>query len=775
MKKMILILLLLITLLPLMAATMSGYVTGRDNGEALSYASVIIRGSNLGALTNAKGYYVLNNIPPGKHEVFVSHMGYRPVTKQYTIIRNRTDLFESFELETQAQKIQGITVSEERIQNIIHSREIKVSNVLRTTEDLKAVPQVAEPDVFRALLVQPGVTPISDFSNGLYVRGGSPDQNLILLDGIDVYNPSHFGGIFSTFNTDAVKDVELMKGGYPAKYGGRLSSVLNVTNRDGNRKHPEGVARVSLISTSATIEGPWRAGSQQGSYMVSGRRTYLELLKKALNLNFPDYYFYDGHAKVNWDLSQKDKISMSTYFGKDNLGFNLGQDLHIDWGNETLSTQWTHIFTPQLFSHFIMAFSHFGSGIDVNSDADEYFKRKNDVNDLTVKGEMNWRFAEDHLVDYGFECKLNNITFEMDTNSDADEEHLPNIEVHSTITSGYLHDSWQVSPDFTLEPGVRVAWCHTENVTHQDNPTSDYMRVSPRLAARYMLTDASTIYASAGRYWQYLNLISYGESSPFDLWFPIDDTIKPGRSEHYILGYSHELSGRFALESEIYYKIYRNLVSYRPEADYEWNNSTGTMADALNAGRGYSYGLDLMFRTNLAGFEGFVGYSYGETRRRIANENLDPETGLPRYYYPKYDRTHQITVMENYNLTEQLGVHPLGSECRIGFTWSYYSGQPYSQPEQAYFDGEHLQFLYSHPDAYRLPDYSRLDLGINLRYDYENYSVEPYLQVINVLNTKNVWTRGYDAPIDPSGAITLQQHDEYMFPLIPTVGINILW
>jgi len=352
MKKISFLIYLIVLVRLSYSASLSGFISNADNGERLNYATVIIVNSGQGAYSNNDGYFVINDIPLGEIEIRISHINYKPVTLHRNIKDNLDDTFIRIELDKRAFLMESVTVTEDRYRKQINSREIVASNIVQTTDELLDIPQIADADVFRAIQVLPGVSSISDFSSGLYIRGGSPDQNLILLDETDVYNPSHFGGIFSTFNTDAIASVELMKGGFPARFGGRLSSVMNVSNLDGNRKGHQGVARSSFISSSATIQGPWQIQNQSGSYMASFRRTYLELYKQFMP-SLPDYYFYDGHIKLNWDVTEKDKLQTSFYFGKDALGMEMGFDALLDWGNETITTKWVHVFSPQLISNFI--------------------------------------------------------------------------------------------------------------------------------------------------------------------------------------------------------------------------------------------------------------------------------------------------------------------------------------------------------------------------------------------------------------------------------------
>ncbi len=760
------------------AAIVNGFVTEAATGEPLAYVAVMVRGSNLGIYTNRKGYYVLNHVPTGNIEIAAQQLGYRVTSQAIYISSEDEQVTLNLEMVKAAVQIEGLVVEGESEEFTVNSRDIRVANVYQTTEQLKEVISLAEPDLFRSVMALPGVTPISDFSSGLYVRGGSPDQNLILLDGIDVYNPAHFGGIFSTFNTDAIKNVELLKGGYPARYGGRLSSVLDVDNKDGNRKEFSGVARLSLIASSVTLETPWKLAGQKGSFMVSFRRTYIDLVKKLASLDMPDYYFYDGHTKLNWDLSQRDKFSVSFYTGKDVLSFDPPFNMDMSWGNETFSTQWTHIFNPQLFSHFLFAGSRFFSLMRFETDGDEFWERSNKISDLSIKGGLSWKPDSRHMIDYGFDLKWNSVLFDSDTNAYVDQNSMPDdIEVESVITAMYVQDSWDIDAFWTFQPGLRVTWCNTRSVYLDGEPTVDYYRWSPRASLRRKLTPQSNIYVAWGMYHQYLSMLSMGESTPMDLWFPIDETVEPGQSVHYIAGYKTELNEQFGFDVEAYYKTYDNLAEYRPETDYEWNNAEGTLGDVVNMGEGYSYGLDFLFRTDWNGLRGFIGYSFSQTRRKITSLNLDPETDEEQYFYPKYDRTHQLNIIENYYFSNATGRQLWKGDLRFGASYSLMSGQPYLEPEEVYFDGENFQFLYSYSDRFRLPAYSRLDLAIYLKWTNNWGAIEPYFQVINTFNQKNVWFRNYHTDPDDAdvGIITLKYDDATMLPFLPLLGVNVEW
>ena len=770
MKKLMLYCVMMLVITSSFAVTVSGFVLDKTNGERIAYSSVIVAGTNMGSLTNKEGYFVINNVLAGKVEFYITHTAYKP-TKVIKMFEDPdAEIFFMVELDKSLISVEGMEVNAEKYDLDINSRELKVSNVLRITEDLNSIPSIADADVFRALQVLPGVSAMSDFSSGLYVRGGSPDQNLILLDETDVYNPSHFGGIFSTFNTDAIENVELMKGGFPAKYGGRLSSVLDVTNLDGNRKYHQGVARLSLVSASSTLQGPWA----KGSYMVSFRRTYIDLLAKLANIDIPDYYFYDGHAKLTWDMSEKDKITTSCYFGQDNLSMDFGMKMSLDWGNETITSQWVHIFNPQLFSRFVLSRSHFDFNFKLLAESDQEFMQGNDIIDYTIKNLFSYMPSDVHNIDFGYELKYLDVNFFVETTTDFDPNQLPDIEVPSIISSVYIQDSWKLNDYWTIQPGIRLAYARATSDYLPDKPTADYFRASPRFSIRRKLNNLSNIYFNYGRYYQFLTSMDAGDS-PMGLWFPIDESVEPGSSDHYILGYKTQVAEDFALDIEGFYKTYDNLVAARPETDYEWNNETGVLADVYNQGKGYSYGADIMFRTDWMGIDGFIGYGFSVTKKKISELNINPATGEEEWYFPEYDRSHQLNIVESFNITEIRGRRTWGPDLIIGTTYSFGSGQPTPIPEMLYFNGDDLTIMYSYFDAERLPFYSRFDISMKVKWQFKKWSLEPYLQIINLFKHENVWTRSYQPSINEDETLSIESNDSTMFPQIPFIGVNIEW
>ncbi len=375
--------------------TLSGFVHDKSNGEPLAYVNVMLKGTNLGGSTNVSGYFAIPNVPQGKYQIVVSIIGY--ATQTVDIILN-DDVVRNFYLTTETVEVNGVTVEADRAER---KKTVQTSMVILKPKDLEALPSIGETDLFRSLQMMPGVKAGSEISNGLYVRGGGPAENLILLDGTVVYNPSHLFGFFSTFNNDAIKDIELLKGGLPAEYGGRLSSVLNTTNKDGNRNYFEGKGSVSLISSRLTLEGP----SPFGSWFLSARRTYLDLFIKTAGLDtgqhpIPLYYFYDANGKINFDFDQNNKLTLSGYLGKDDLKMDMRDDditTYTFWGNRTGSLKYTHIFSSKLFSNIIATGSEYNS--ELNGDiSGSKLLFQNHISDYSIRGDLSYYITDSHFA-----------------------------------------------------------------------------------------------------------------------------------------------------------------------------------------------------------------------------------------------------------------------------------------------------------------------------------------------------------------------------------------
>ncbi len=713
------------------AATVSGFVYGADDGEALSYTDIFLQGTSLGRVANQKGYYVITGIPTGEYNIVFTHIGYQSIILPITL-EGEEELPLTLELEPHTIELEAIEVDAE--QSEIGIRRGKLS---LNTKELNRIPTVLEADLVRSIQMLPGVSSLSDFSSGLYIRGGSADQNLILLDGADVYNPNHLFGFFSTFNVDAVKTVNLQKSGFPARYGGRLSSLLDVHNRDGNRKEFDGTARIGIIASSATLEGPWK----RGSWMVSGRHTYIEQLASSMNIDLP-YKFYDVHGKLNWDLGRDDRTSISYYEGLDRLDWVTdGIDLLLDWGNRTMSAEWTHILSPRLFTNFNFTYSRFDSRAVVTFE-DLEFGMRNEIDDIGLKANASFAPNSNHQIDFGTEMKTLDFHFERGYENENDI----NFNYDGNYVALYATEKWEYSPLVHMEAGLRLDY-------YDDGK---YFDLGPRLTVRRRLGEKLSTSATYGKYHQYLNLVSI-EGNFADMWFPVDQTLDPGSADHYILGFEAGPYDNFDLSVEGYFKPYRNVVEFSEEFTRSLVTSDARMDEIFNSGSGKAYGLDVYLRNHYAGFEGWLGYSLGWTRRTIENFNFGEE------YYPQYDRRNQFVMMQE---------RSLGKRWKVNFAFKYGTGQPTTLAAGRYTvhditGREYDVVLEGDMNAYRLPAYHRLDMGISWQGKIRGVDLEPSIQLINLYNQENVFLRTYDTSVNP-----VEFDDITMLPFLPTVSVR---
>ena len=490
--------LLVLTTIPLQAqsvgtGTISGFVYDDSNGEALIGANVYLEGTVIGSSTNQSGYYVIPKIPVGSYNLIIHYIGYSQFKQEVNIIVGEPVALDA-RLKVQNIEMEGVVVTGDQEPVIEQMFEAPISKLELSGEQIRRVPQIAEADLLRALQTLPGILPLSDFSSALYVRGGTPDQNLNLIDGSDVYNAEHAFGLFSTFNTDAIKQVDLSKGGFGAEYGGRLSSVLDVTNIDGNRQEFQGTTSISLLSFKTTMQMPL---GNLGSISGSIRRTYFDkTIAKAID-DVPNYYFYDGNLKAFLDLSPRNKLTLSFYGGEDVLNLIFDEDsadqvgFDYDWGNTTGSARWTHIFSPQLFANLWVTGSRFESSFDFQDAAS--FLEDNFVSDITFKGNFEYHYSKSFMTKFGFEQKNLHTIF---------KSKFPggnvNVDARPRYWAGYITSSWRPSVRWDIEAGLRYNFFDTEK---------NYSQLAPRLSLKYRLSDAVNIKAAGGVYNQFLHRI----------------------------------------------------------------------------------------------------------------------------------------------------------------------------------------------------------------------------------------------------------------------------
>jgi len=544
--KILSIVFLLQTIVVAQTGTISGFVLDESTGESLVGANIYFENTIGGAITNQSGYYVVSEVPKGNYTVICSYIGYIEFRKDISLKEGQS-LRLNITLESALLETETVVVTAESVRTAVELFRKNVSQIDISPREIKNLPAVGESDLLRTLQNLPGILPISDYSSELYVRGGTSDQNLYLIDGADVYNPEHAFGLFSTFNTDAIKDIEISKGGFTADYGGRLSSVLDVTNLDGNRKTFQGNAEISLLAAKATLQMPiGKIGSISGSF----RRTYIGDTAKLFVEDVPDYYFYDGHLKAYFDLNPDNKLSISLYGGNDDLAYDFGSDaedsptLNYVWGNTTGSIRWTHIFSPLFFSNLWVTVSDFSSNFsftEVNVD------EENDIFDVSFKGQFEYAFSQKINVKFGFEQKNLQLIFQQESPGG-----IIDINRDRRLFTSYVSIPYTPSTRWHIEPGLRFNIFSAEK---------NFYDLAPRFAVKYRLTETVNLIASTGVFYQYLHKIP----RPFiaDIWMTSDQYYDQSRATHFILGFQKEIAGNISLEVETYFKEYKNLFSLK--------------------------------------------------------------------------------------------------------------------------------------------------------------------------------------------------------------------
>lgn len=759
--------------------TMSGFVHDKSTGEALIGANVFIKELSFGGSSNISGYFVIPNIPKGKYTLVCSYIGFRTYSQTFELDKD-CDGCIKIEMEPATLQTEEVVVSADSIDTIEKLFVKPVSKINLTPSQINQIPKVVEADLLRALQTMPGIVSLSDFSSALYIRGGTPDQNLYLIDGTDVYNPEHAFGIFSTFNTNAIKKVEVSKGGFGAEYGGRLSSVLDVTNLDGNRNNFEGIFNLSLLSASTTLQMPIGSlGSVSGSF----RRTYIDqTLAKAID-DLPDYYFYDGNLKGFFDLGKKDKLSFSLFNSKDNLDFQLDKDAAeslrflYNWGNTTASVNWKHIFNSRLFASFWLTGSRFQS--EFNLEAIRLYE-ENYLSDYAMKAALEYYASTELTFKFGAEQKILHERYDQ-----SNDQQRIFVESNRQLTTAYASASWKPLPVWDIEGGMRMNYFNTDTT---------FFNIEPRFSVKYRLTENSNLKFATGYYHQYLNRLQRLFFS--SIWVTANKYNKESSASHFILGYQRALGKGIEFEVETYYKKYFNIYQYNEHVgtdikpSYHEENGRpvySSTENVFNNGDGNSYGVEFLVRKDDGAFTGWVSYSLSRTEYEFDSKNQGDS------FIPRHDRNHVVNGVLNMDLGNVMNelygekFETSDSKWTMGISFVYASGQPITVPGSAYYmntlpdwsnltgTNESTPGYALYPTAinsYRLPDYIRMDVSVTYEKDYGSWSIAPYLQIFNIGNRSNTWFIQYNEEF-VDGSIKQEVDKVNMLPLLPSLGVTI--
>ena len=696
------------------AATLSGFVTDADNGEALTRVTVALEGLTFAAVSNNSGYYAVKQVPVGTHIVSASHLGYQT---RWDTLHFGADEAVRLDLALMPKPVdlgEQISVEAERIS-------------LRP-QPVQQLPALGEADLLRSLQLLPGIQAIADISSGLYVRGGGPDQTAILLNHIPLYNPSHLFGLFSTFNPDAIKKVDLYKGAYPAVYGRTLGAILDVSNREGNRQRTSGRGGVSLISGRLLTEGP----VGQGSWMLAGRRTYLDGVFSALRARGEDiplnYYFYDFNGSINQRRGD-DTYAASTYWGQDDLRIDLEDDresfVDMRWGNRALTARWTRAFSPALFGHLMAAGSEYESIVALRF-LDAPVRIANSIRDLSLKGDLDYFANREHTLSLGLLATL----FEFHFVRSFNERTQLDLRQKPVLLEGYVQDEWQVGRTTQVRLGGRGTYFSEGNRWH----------FTPRLALSQALSDKVRLKASGGVYRQHLQLITTEAFSGGDFWVPLDDTVEPGRSYQAVTGVEWTPSPRYQLSVEAYYTDLANLVTVDTELPDD-NEETDSEAVFKSGGTGWARGVEVFLQRRSGALTGWIGYALGWTRRTF------PELNDGRPFPPKYDRRHDLSFVASYEV----------GAWRLGASLAYASGQAFTPVSESP----------TPRNSARLQPYHRLDVSASRSFALRGTDSEFYVQIFNVYSRRNEWFVQLDS-VDPE----VDPRKIKQLPIIPTLGLN---
>jgi hypothetical protein len=697
--------------------TLSGTITEAQSGESVVGAKISIAILNLGATSNEYGFYSLT-VPKGIYEVQFKAYGLKTITKQIDL--NANQMF-NFEMSDETEVLDEVEVNAKRGENVTST---KVGQMELEMEKIKTLPAfMGEVDIIKTIQLLPGVSSVSEGGQGFYVRGGGPDQNLVLLDEAQVYNASHLFGFFSVFNSDAVKSVNMIKGGMPANFGGRISSVLEVKMNEGNSKQFKVKGGLGLISSRLTFEGP--IVKDKGSFIVSARRTYIDVLMKSfIPKSSPfagsGYYFYDFNLKANYRLGKKDKLFLSGYYGKDQFIYGNKKDdfsVRMPWGNAIAAIRWNHIFNSKLFMNLTGTFTDYL--FSFNSEQDNFkFSLKSGIRDVGGKVDFSYFPNTRHKLKWGAEYLYHTFTptsvsaSQDDTQFDTGEAQ----KLHSHESAVYFLDEFDLNEKIRFNAGLRYSMYQfvgpfkrfINNPINGNDSIVQYNRgdlikfyhgFEPRISGRWLLSKNSSIKAGYAYNYQYVHLTSLSAVSlPTDIWFPTTDIAKPQKGWQASLGYFQNFKdNKYEASVEVYYKGMKNLVEYKQGA-LPSDNVNDNTDNLLVFGTGWSYGAEFFIKKATGKLTGWIGYTWAKTER------LFPD--LQKEVFPaKYDRRHDLTVVAGYKLNDRW---------TFGASFIYASGNTLTLPNSWYVQDQNILFNYGLRNSTRMAPYHRLDLSATL-------------------------------------------------------------
>ncbi|MFZ4100723.1 MAG: TonB-dependent receptor [Sphingobacterium thalpophilum] len=746
--------------------TINGVVKDSLSGETLIGVTLkFTTATQSGTSTNAYGFYSYK-LNPGDYNLSVSYVGYRSINRKISI---NSDIRLDFNMTPENILEEVVISSEKRNDNVVNA-QMGVAKI--NLSEIRNVPVLfGERDILKTLQLLPGIKSAGEGNSGFYVRGGSIDQNLILLDEAPVYNASHLLGFFSTFNSDAIKDVSVFKGGMPAQYGGRLSSVLDIRMNDGNKKEFTAEGGIGLISSRLKLEGP--IVKDKSSFMISGRRTYADAFlafSKDSAINKNTLYFYDLNAKVNYQIDDKNTLYLSGYFGRDELG--LSETFGFDWGNATSTLRWNHLFSNRLFSNTSLIYSNYNYVIQ-NFLEESNFKVNSSIRDLNLKQDFQLALNNSHNVRFGLDLIHHTIAPGNISSSATSSVNEINIQRRKgSEVAAYLSDEWEVNDKINLVYGLRASsfflfgpgeffsYDREGNTTSSRTYTSgqlvkSYLNLEPRISASYQLNGTSSFKSSYTRNTQNLHLMSNSTaSSPTDLYIMNSNNVKPEIADQISLGYFRNFNDdNYEFSTEVYFKQMQNQIDYRSGTDLRGNTN---VESELIFGDGRAYGIEFFVKKRFGKFNGWLGYTLSKTERQFD----DIDNG--KWFNARQDRTHDLSLV---------GIYKAGERWTFSSTFVFNTGNAVTFPSGKYLLNNRTIFSYPARNSDRLPDYHRLDLSATLEGKPNKKLKSSWsFGIYNLYNRQNAYT--IDFREDPDNSTRTQAVQTTLFGFIPSVTWN---
>ncbi len=747
--------------------TVNGTVRDQSTGETLIGASIVfLHHPRAAALSNAYGFYSINSTAAA-YQMVVSFAGYRSDTIGLYLSR---DTLINVNLSPGTPQLQEVVVTADRNTNNVSKPLMGVQKL--SISEIKDIPVLfGEKDILKTIQLLPGVQSGGDGSSGFYVRGGAVDQNLILLDEATVYNPSHLLGFFSTFNSDAIKDVTLYKGAIPAEFGGRLASVLDVRMNDGNIKDYVVSGGIGLISSRLNVEGPIQ--KDDGSFIVSARRTYADVFLKLshdTNTNRSSLYFYDVNAKANYKLGDKDRLFLSGYFGKDALG--LGNTFGLIYGNSTGTLRWNHIFNSRLFSNTSLIYSKYSYDITINS-ANNNIGITSYIQDYHFKEDLQYYANADNKLNFGIDV-IRHATSpgEITASKTSSFNPLTVQSRYSLESTAYISHDLSVSDRVNINYGLRANlftvfgpgtfYTYDSSGNAIDSASygsgqvvKSYFNLEPRFSLSWKLTEASSVKVAYTRTTQNLHLLSNSTSSnPTDVWIPSSNNVRPELADQVSAGYFRNfLENWYEFSVETYYRDMQNQIDYKNGAQLIANENVESQ---LIFGKGRSYGVELFVKKKVGRMTGWISYTLSRTERRFE--------GVNNYsWYPaNQDRTHNLAVV---------GIYRLNPKWTLAGDFVYYTGNAVTWPSGKYTVNGQIVFLYTERNGYRMPPYNRLDLSATLQgKKTKKFESSWNFSVYNAYGRENPYSIGFQQ--DPGDPEKTQAVQYALFRWVPSVTYN---